>query len=74
VKDNGTFFGLDIRYSFALNDAFDVIDAYNRPCLFRLMFATPLGHSVYCGRRPPPPHHHQPPASPGLQRHRPPLL
>ena len=47
VKDNGTFFGLDIRYSFALNDAFDVIDAYNRPWQFRLMFGKQLGHSGY---------------------------
>jgi hypothetical protein len=47
VKDNGTFFGLDIRYSFALNDAFDVINAYNRPWQFRLMFGKQLGHSGY---------------------------
>jgi hypothetical protein len=47
VRDNGTFFGLDIRYSFALNDAFDVIDAYNRPWQFRLMFGKQLGTSGY---------------------------
>jgi hypothetical protein len=47
VKDNGTFFGVDIRYSFALNDAFDAIDAYNRPWQFRLMFGKQLGTSGY---------------------------
>ena len=47
VRDNGTFFGVDIRFSFALNDAFDNIDAYNRPWLFRLMFGKQLGHQGY---------------------------
>lgn len=47
VRDNGTFFGVDIRYSFALNDAFDTIDAYNRPWMFRLMFGKQLGHQGY---------------------------
>ena len=47
VRENGTFFGLDIRYSFALSDAFDTIDAYNRPWQFRLMFGKQLGTSGY---------------------------
>ncbi len=47
VKENGTFFGVDIRYSFALNDAFDIINAYNRPWQFRLMFGKALRSSGY---------------------------
>lgn len=47
VRENGTFFGVDIRYSFSLNDAFDVINAYNRPWQFRLMFGKQLGTSGY---------------------------
>jgi hypothetical protein len=40
---SGTFFGADIRYSFALNDAFEVGESYNRTWQFRLMVGKRFG-------------------------------
>ncbi len=39
----GSFFGFDVRYTFALSDAFEAVDVYNRPWQFRLMFGKVLG-------------------------------
>ncbi len=46
VNENNSFIGLDVKYTVALSDAFDVIDAYNRPWQFRLMFGKLLGTSA----------------------------
>jgi hypothetical protein len=45
VNENNSFVGLDVKYTVALSDAFDFIDAYNRPWQFRLMFGKLLGSS-----------------------------
>jgi hypothetical protein len=45
VNENNSFVGLDVKYTVALSDAFDFIDAYNRPWQFRLMFGKLLGTS-----------------------------
>ena len=46
VNENNSFIGLDVKYTVALSDAFDVIDAYTRPWQFRLMFGKLLGTSA----------------------------
>ena len=46
VNENNSFVGLDVKYTVALSDAFDFIDAYNRPWQFRLMFGKLLGTSA----------------------------
>ena len=46
VNENNSFVGLDIKYTVALSDAFDFIEAYNRPWQFRLMFGKLLGTSA----------------------------
>jgi hypothetical protein len=46
VNENNSFVGLDVKYTVALSDAFDAIDAYNRPWQFRLMFGKLLGTSA----------------------------
>jgi hypothetical protein len=43
VNENNSFVGLDVKYTVALSDAFDFINAYNRPWQFRLMFGKLLG-------------------------------
>jgi hypothetical protein len=43
APSGGSFFAFDIRYTFALSDAFDNTDIYNRPWQFRLMFGKVLG-------------------------------
>lgn len=45
VNENNSFIGVDVKYTVALSDAFDVINAYNRPWAFRLMFGKLLGTS-----------------------------
>jgi hypothetical protein len=46
TTETGSFFGLDVRYSVALSDAFDALDVYNRPWQFRLMFGKLLGSTA----------------------------
>jgi hypothetical protein len=46
VNENNSFVGLDVKYTVALSDAFDFIEAYNRPWQFRLMFGKLLGTSA----------------------------
>jgi len=41
--DNGTFFALDVRYSWGVSDAFDNSWAYNRSWQFRLMVGKAMG-------------------------------
>ena len=43
APSGGTFFAFDIRYTFALSDAFEALDVYNRPWQFRVMFGKVLG-------------------------------
>ena len=43
APSGGSFFAFDIRYTFALSDAFENTDVYNRPWQFRLMFGKVLG-------------------------------
>jgi hypothetical protein len=43
VNENNSFVGLDVKYTVALSDAFDFVEAYNRPWQFRLMFGKLLG-------------------------------
>jgi hypothetical protein len=43
APSGGSFFAFDIRYTFALSDAFENTDIYNRPWQFRLMFGKVLG-------------------------------
>ena len=43
VNENNSFVGLDVKYTVALSDAFDALNAYNRPWQFRLMFGKLLG-------------------------------
>ncbi len=43
TASGGSFFAFDIRYTFALSDAFDNTDIYNRPWQFRVMFGKVLG-------------------------------
>lgn len=38
------FFGIDIRYGLALSDAFETVEASNRPWYFRLFFGKALGN------------------------------
>jgi hypothetical protein len=45
VNENNSFVGLDVKYTVALSDAFDLVNAYNRPWAFRLMFGKLLGTS-----------------------------
>ena len=45
VNENNSFVGIDVKYTVALSDAFDFIEAYNRPWQFRLMFGKLLGTS-----------------------------
>jgi hypothetical protein len=40
---SGSFFGLDVRYTVSLSDAFDFGDIHNRPWSFRLLFGKQLG-------------------------------
>jgi hypothetical protein len=46
VNENNSFVGLDVKYTVALSDAFDFIEAYNRPWQFRLMFGKLLGSTA----------------------------
>jgi hypothetical protein len=46
VNENNSFVGLDVKYTVALSDAFDVFEAYNRPWQFRLMFGKLLGSTA----------------------------
>jgi hypothetical protein len=46
VNENNSFVGLDVKYTVALSDAFDFIQAYNRPWQFRLMFGKLLGSTA----------------------------
>jgi hypothetical protein len=46
VNENNSFVGVDVKYTVALSDAFDFINAYNRPWQFRLMFGKLLGTSA----------------------------
>jgi hypothetical protein len=43
APSGGSFFAFDVRYTFALSDAFEGLDVYNRPWQFRLMFGKVLG-------------------------------
>jgi hypothetical protein len=43
ASSGGTWFGFDVRYTFALSDSFEALDVYNRPWQFRLMFGKVLG-------------------------------
>jgi hypothetical protein len=43
VTPTGSFFGLDVRYTVALTDAFEIGEVRNRPWAFRLMFGKQLG-------------------------------
>jgi hypothetical protein len=43
VTPKGTFFGVDVRYTIALSDAFDFVNTRNRPWAFRVMFGKPVG-------------------------------
>jgi len=43
VTEKGTFFGIDVRYTVALSDAFEFTDVINRPWVFRLMVGKQLG-------------------------------
>ena len=43
ASSGGSFFAVDVRYTFALSDAFEGLDVYNRPWQFRLMFGKVLG-------------------------------
>jgi hypothetical protein len=45
APSGGSFFAFDVRYTFALSDAFEALDVYNRPWQFRLMFGKVLGAS-----------------------------
>jgi len=45
AMENGSFVGLDVRYTIALSDAFEIADSHNRPWQFRLMFGKLLGSS-----------------------------
>jgi hypothetical protein len=45
VTPTGSFFGIDVRYTVPLSDAFEVIQSSNRPWAFRLMFGKQLGAS-----------------------------
>jgi hypothetical protein len=46
VNENNSFVGLDVKYTVALSDAFEFIEAYNRPWQFRLMFGKLLGSTA----------------------------
>ena len=46
VNENNSFVGIDVKYTVALSDAFDFIEAYNRPWQFRLMFGKLLGSTA----------------------------
>jgi len=43
APSGGSFFAFDVRYTFALSDAFEGLDVHNRPWQFRLMFGKILG-------------------------------
>jgi hypothetical protein len=43
VTPAGSFFGIDVRYTIALSDAFEVVQTRNRPWAFRVMFGKQLG-------------------------------
>lgn len=43
VTEAGSFFGIDVKYTVALSDAFEFSDGFNRPWAFRLMFGKQLG-------------------------------
>jgi hypothetical protein len=45
VTETGSFFGVDVRYTFALSDAFEVVQSRNRPWAFRVMIGKQLGTS-----------------------------
>jgi hypothetical protein len=45
VTPTGSFFGVDVRYTFALSDAFEIVQSRNRPWAFRVMFGKQLGTS-----------------------------
>jgi hypothetical protein len=43
VTSSASFFGIDVRYTFPLSDAFEFAEARNRVWAFRLMFGKALG-------------------------------
>jgi hypothetical protein len=43
VTNSASFFGIDVRYTFPLSDAFEFAEAHNRVWAFRLMFGKQIG-------------------------------
>ena len=43
VTPTGSFFGIDVRYTVPLSDAFDAFNVHNRPWAFRVMFGKQVG-------------------------------
>lgn len=43
VSQNGSLFGLDVRYSYSLSDAFEISSSHNRTWYFRVLYGLPVG-------------------------------